>query len=179
MTAFPKYASGLSQTQSNQNPMRMSQNPTATATFQNVTGQTDNAQLRSKKTPPDLNYTAGSKSLQINKERLFNSQENPGSTNRLHRRVPRPRLCFRTTRFSPITPNHKDSPIWQGGCAADPEPEATHSYTHRPIRPLSHLDRAARSGLKRSFCQDLRGAGRLPLGQNLIFRVFDDCCTAP
>ena len=41
--------------------MRAAENPTATATFQNVTDQTDNAQLRSKKTPPDLNYTAGSK----------------------------------------------------------------------------------------------------------------------
>lgn len=115
MTAFPKYASGLSE-----NSMRVSENPTATATFQNVTEQTDNAQLRSKKTSPDLNYTAESKSLQINKERLI-VQENPGSTNRLHRRVPRPRLCFRTTRFSPITPNQQDSPILQGGCSADPE----------------------------------------------------------
>ena len=103
-----------------QNPMRMSQNPTATATLRVAREQTDNAQLRSKKTSPDLNYTAESKSLQINKERLI-VQENPGSTNRLHRRVPRPRLCFRTTRFSPITPNQQDSPILQGGCSADPE----------------------------------------------------------
>ena len=87
-----------------ENSMRVSENPTATATFQNVTDEADNAQLRSKKTSPDLNYTAESKSPQISKEPK-SLQENPGSTNRLHRRVPRPRLCFRTTRFSPITPN--------------------------------------------------------------------------
>ena len=115
MTAFPKYASGFAE-----NPKRAAGNPTTTATFQNVTEQTDNAQLRSKKTSPDLNYTAESKSPQISKEPK-SLQENPGSTNRLHRRVPRPRLCFRTTRFSPITPNQQDSPILQGGCSADPE----------------------------------------------------------
>ena len=115
MTAFPKYASGFAE-----NPKRAAENPTATATLRVARDQTDNAQLRSKKTSPDLNYTAESKSLQINKERLL-VQENPGSTNRLHRRVPRPRLCFRTTRFSPITPNQQDSPILQGGCSADPE----------------------------------------------------------
>ena len=103
-----------------ENAMRVSENPTATATLRVAREQADNAQLRSKKTSPDLNYTAESKSLQINKERLI-VQENPGSTNRLHRRVPRPRLCFRTTRFSPITPNQQDSPILQGGCSADPE----------------------------------------------------------
>ena len=115
MTAFPKYASGFAE-----NPKRAAENPTATATLRVARDETDNAQLRSKKTSPDLNYTAESKSLQTNKERLL-VQENPGSTNRLHRRVPRPRLCFRTTRFSPITPNQQDSPILQGGCSAAPE----------------------------------------------------------
>ena len=59
MTAFPKYASGFAE-----NPKRAAENPTATATFQNVTDETDNAQLRSKKTSPDLNYSAESKSPQ-------------------------------------------------------------------------------------------------------------------
>ena len=135
MTAFPKYASGLSE-----NSMRVSENPTATATLQNVTDETDNAQLRSKKTSPDLNYTAESKSLQINKERLI-VQENPGSTNRLHRRVPRPRLCFRTTRFSPITPNQQDSPILQGGCSADPEATLCSCRKKWTARSNTHVTR--------------------------------------
>ena len=131
MTAFPKYASGLSE-----NSMRVSENPTATATLRVARDETDNAQLRSKKTSPDLNYTAESKSLQISKERLI-VQENPGSTNRLHRRVPRPRLCFRTTRFSPITPNQQDSPILQGGCSADPE-ATPRVDTHRSTSYREH-----------------------------------------
>ena len=62
MTAFPKYASGFAE-----NPKRAAENPTATATLRVARDQTDNAQLRSKKTSPDLNYTAESKSLQINR----------------------------------------------------------------------------------------------------------------
>ena len=63
--------------------MRAAENPTATATLPDVTGQADNAQLRSKKTPPDLNpeLHCGVK-IAPNKQQgaFINSKTNPGST---------------------------------------------------------------------------------------------------